>query len=287
MAWPHPQNPLDWLSQYWNIRCGRRVDMKEDAWLLGPIGAIGERAETFIDRIAQAEGLATNPAGLGLVDDLNTFDVSVKPSIKSFYERTSEFTIDAWTRWNPIFGTFGYLINRLYSRRIQQLNLPLDSLDTAGGISSEIIWLTNADNQPIYRIWHRRLRQSGEVIFYGIYTDCLLPSGRTCIKAIFPLPRGSATVIFSMSADPAGNLELLSSGKTYGDPGFYFIVEDQRGALWKHYLKSFHERLYLFEDPDGIVRADHTMSLGRNQVYGLHYKLTHRRGGDQNVNPRS
>ena len=39
---------------------------------------------------------------------------------------------------------------------------------------------------------------------------------------------------FLRPIDAKGNLELLSQGKGYGDPGFYFLVKDSKGHLWKN-----------------------------------------------------
>ena len=275
MALPKPQNPLDWTTQLWNIVLGRRVDVEVDRWLLGPIGDSGGIADKFIARVAEEEGLTIkrNSPGAGLVDGFDGLVNSVNTDIEDFYQRTSDFDLDVWTQWKPIFGSLGYIVYKLFSQRIQQLNLPQNSLDTALGIKSEIIRLVDDAGKTIYRVWYRRLKKTGEVVYSGIYTHCRIPSGENCLKVIFPLPEGSATVIMRMSSDSNGNLLLESKGKEYGDPGFYFLVKDKKGDLWKHYLPSFHERIFVFEDEEGTLRADHSMSLWKCRAYDLHYKM--------------
>lgn len=278
MALPKPQNPFDWITQLWNIALGRRVDASTDNWLVGPIGGIGGIADKFISRIAEGENLEIrrNIPGSGLIDSFDDLNQAINPRIEAFYKRTIDFDLDVWTQWKPIFGSFGYIIHRLFSKRIQQLNLPQKSLDTSLGIQSEIIGLIDPQGQTVYRIWFRRLKKTGEVVYSGIYTHCRIPSGEKCLKVIFPLPQGNATVIMRMSCDSNGNLNLDSKGKHYGDPGFYFLVEDRKGIMWKHYLPGFHEQIFVYEDDEGVLRADHSMNLWKYRAYDLHYKIKER-----------
>ncbi len=280
MAFPVFQNPFDWTTQYWNILLGRRVHADSDKWLIGPVGKVGETAEDFISRLAEEHDLEVRRSvpGSGLIDDFGPMMDSIHPEIRSFYHHTVDYHLDVWTEWKPVFGSFGWLISRLFSRRIQQLNLPQSSLETASGIKSEIISLVNSNNQTIYRIWYRSLKKTNEVVFYGIYSDCVIPSGDFCIKTIFPLPQGSATVIFSMNPDSQGHLELTSSGESYNDSGFYFLVNDGKRQLWKHYIKGFHEKIYLYIDDENVLRADHTMTLWGWRIYSLHYKMMRKQG---------
>lgn len=236
MAFPKLQNPLDWTTQLWNITFGRKIDETADSWLTGPIGDIGGIADKFISKVATEENLTIkrNIPKSGLVDDFDALEESINPKIKAFYKRTIDYELDAWTQWKPIFGSLGFIVYKLFSQRIQQLNLPQYSLDTAFGIKSEIISLLDTTGQTIYRVWFRRLKRTEEVVYSGIYTHCRIPSGEKCLKVIFPLPQGSATVIMRMSCDSEGNLILESKGRNYGDPGFYFLVKDRKNIMWKH-----------------------------------------------------
>jgi hypothetical protein len=141
-------------------------------------------------------------------------------------------------------------------------------------MKSEILNLRDKSGANVYRIWYRKLKKTNEVIYSGIYSHCTIPIGEKCLKITFPLPQGNATVIMSVQTDGRGNLKLESKGSTYGDPGFYFIVADRKGEMWKHYLPSFHERIFVYEDEERALRADHTMSVWRCLAYSLHYKIS-------------
>ncbi|MDX1971866.1 MAG: hypothetical protein SFY68_04970 [Candidatus Sumerlaeia bacterium] len=278
MAFPKRQNPLDWMTQLGHIILGRRIVSGEDDWLLGPIGAIGEKVDQFISRIAKEHDLqvATNRNGVGLLNSFEDFGLTIKPKIDAFYRHTSDYELDAWTEWKFFFKPFGYIVAVLFSKRIQQLYLPLNSLETSEGIKSEIIQLVDNLSNVVYCIWHRQLKTSKDVIFYGIYTYCLLPSGKPAIKAIFPLPQGNATAIFGIGQDQNGNLELTSFGNTYGDPGLYILVEDSRGNIHKNYIRFFHQLISVYEDKEGIIRADHTMDFCSFRIHKMHYKIVHK-----------
>jgi hypothetical protein len=278
MALPHPQAPQDWLSQAWNIALGRRMDPSRDAWLMGPIGETGGIHEKVIGDIARREGLTIDRANctLGLMGDFSSFPHvagRVDPRIAEFYTATPDFEFDVWSRWSRCFEPWGRLVTWLYSRRIGQLNLPGDSMDTSHGITSEVILLRDDDGRVRHRVWLRRLRKSGEVIYSGVYDHTTLPSGEPCLKVVFPLPKGNATVIMRLLARRDGGLVLVSQGRRNGDPGFYFLVEDRRGAMWQHYVSSFHERIIVFIDEQGELRADHEMRLWGWRTYRLHYRI--------------
>ena len=277
---PQRQNLFDWITQCWNIALGKRVAREGDAWLLGPIGAVNEGVSQFIQRIADQEGLAIqrNVPGSGLVESMDDWAVSVSPGIKDFYRRTSDFKLSVTMVWKPGFGTLGYLVAKLFSRRIQQLNLPQGSSDEII-FNSDFFRLSDGDGRVRYTIWHRSIRATGEVVFFGIYSTCRIPSGEVCVKVVFPLPCGSATVIFRPQCDQQGGLLLVSSGKRDGDPGFYFLVQDRRGCVWKNYLPSLRESILVSEGRDGSLSAEHTLRLWSLSVYSMKYSIEDMKSG--------
>jgi hypothetical protein len=290
MALPRPQALQDWLTQVWNIIFGRRVLLPADHWLVGPIGDAGGIHERVIAQIAERENLTVekNPRSQGLLESFEVLPAvggKVHPEIEAFYSRTTDYELDVWTKWSAFWGIFGGLVGRVFCKRIGQLNLPGDSMETAHGISSEIILLRGSDGAVRYRIWLRRLKKTGAVIYSGIYSHCTLPSGEKCLKVIFPLPYGSATVVMRATVDPAGNLELASRGSRYGAPGFYLLVEDRKRQLWKHLIARFHERIYVCWTESEGLRADHTMSLWGFQTYNLHYKIRKRVAPQKMLSP--
>lgn len=277
---PARQNPLDWATQYGNIVLGTRVVPEADGWLLGPLGAVRESADQFVRRIADAQGLriARNRPGCGLVERMDDWAVAVRPGIEAFYRRTLDFDLAVDTAWRPGFGSLGHLVAILFSRRIQQLNLPRRS-DSEIPIDSDIVQLVDPEGRVRHTVWHRSRRDTAEVVFFGIYTTCRIPSGDVCVKVIFPLPCGSATVVFKPRSDAMGNLSLVSAGERAGDPGFYFLVRDSRGGLWKHYLPGFRESIQVSEGDDGILTAEHTLRLWSSPVYRMRYRMVDRASG--------
>src|SRR5260370_39461796 len=91
----------------------------------------------------------------GLVQDFSELEGSsheldsVGNGVKQFYERTSEYELDAWSEWCGLFRPFGQALAVLFSRRLQQLNVPLSSLDTSRGITSEVIQLRDPRSRRI------------------------------------------------------------------------------------------------------------------------------------------
>lgn len=277
---PQKQNFFDWTTQCWNIALGKRVKSEAEAWLLGPIGAVNEGASQFIQRIAEENGLSIqrNKPGSGLLDSIDDWAIAISPKIKEFYRRTSDFELSVTMVWRPVFGTLGYLVAKLFSRRIQQLNLPQAS-NREIIFNSDFVRLLDASGRVQYTVWLRSIKETGEIVLYGIYSTCRIPSGEVCVKVICPLPCGSATVIFRPQANAQGGLVLTSSGRNYGDPGFYFLVQDGRRCLWKHYLSSFRETIVVAEGRDGCVTAEHTLRLWALRVYSMKYKMAETRTG--------
>lgn len=117
---------------------GRRVDPAAVPWLVGPIGGahIGDSAH---EETARAEGLSVERQARsgGLAPDFDdlaseSFEPGrVNPRIRAFYERTTEHRFDTWaTTYFPARLALWLLVTSI-SRKVDQLNFPLDGLDTA------------------------------------------------------------------------------------------------------------------------------------------------------------
>jgi hypothetical protein len=76
-------------------------------------------------------------------------------------------------------------------------------------------------------------------------------------------------------AHPDGSLSVVSAGRRFGDPGFYFTVHGRGGRVWARYVASLKEsiRVYAAADGDGTVRADHVLTLWGATFLRLHYRL--------------
>lgn len=272
----------DWFTQQWVILWGRKINPSKEKWLIGPFGELNGIGEEFIQQLAEKEDLYIhrNLSTKGLLDSIGQLNLTedqlqkLSPQVIDFYENTSNYELQLDVNWNPAFILFGYMVNRLFSKRINQLNVPLKN-NKQEKISSEIIELVDQKNNEVkYRIWLRKVKETGQVIYSGIYGTCTLPSNQTCIKAIFPLPKGNATVIMSPSIGKQRELILDSSGKNFGDAGFYFLLNDSKNQCWAQFISSFTDRLVI-KDSNEHLEALQTLSLWNLKVAEFNYKIKH------------
>jgi len=80
----------------------------------------------------------------------------------------------------------------------------------------------------------------------------------------------------SPSVGQDGELHLYSSGKKFGDPGFYFLLEDSKGDLWAQYIRSFRDLLIVSSNEEGIS-AKQTLTLWNKEVVQFRYKISRNR----------
>lgn len=249
--------------------------------MFGPFGEVSGIGEKFIHQLAEKEDLTIirKSNSKGLLDSILSLNLSeneikkLPKNVIDFYEKTSEYKLQLNVKWNPIFKIFGYVVNRLFSQRINQLNIPTNNIQSSENLTSEIIELVAKNtNEVKYTIWLRKFQSTGKVIYSGIYTTCLLPSGITCVKAIFPLPKGNATVILKPSVGEKNELILDSSGNKFGDAGFYFLLNDSKGNCWSKYIKSFTDKL-IVSDENEKLKARQTLKLWRLKVARFEYEM--------------
>lgn len=272
----------DWLTQQWVRLSGRRTDLRETPWLDGPIGDPAGIGGSFFDRWAERKGLHVERevGPRGLLPDFDqlagpSFDPAmVHPDVRKFYEETSDYELEAWSEWCGAFRPFGWLLARIFSRRLQQLNVPLRPLDTSEGTSSEVLHLVGPDGEVAMAAWVRHLGRSGDVLYAGSYSIVRVPGyANPCIRVVFPLPHGNANVLMKPSVDADGALTVLSKGRTYGEPGFYFTVHRSEDRMWVRYVRTMRESIRVYPTTDGEVRADHIMWLFGLVFLRLHYRL--------------
>ena len=273
---------IDWLTQKWVQVCGRRVQVAGAPWLEGPIGRPKGIGKDFFHELAREEALKVCEAERvrGLLRDIGSLEgphantQSIQRGVADFYERTSDYKLDAWSEWSGKFKPFGWLIAALFSRRLQQLNVPLSSLDTSQGMSSEVLQLVDpASGEVRHTAWVRELLSTNRVLYAGSYSTCQVPGmDGSCIKVVFPLPNGNAMVIMRPKVLEDGSLILSSSGRRFGDPGFYFTVHGKGGKVHARYLRTFRESIHVYENGDE-VRADHRLKLWGMRFLQLHYRM--------------
>ena len=170
---------------------------------------------------------------------------------------------------------FGELVAALFSRRLQQLNLPLSSLDTSQGITSEIVRLADRKSgEIVYTAWLRQLIGSGDVLYAGCYSIGQTPQfPYPCVKVVFPLPNGSAVVILKPSNAENNSLLITSAGERFGDPGFYFVVRNSQGNTYARYVRALQETMHVYKSSDGTLRTDHKLRLFGRTFLRIHYRL--------------
>ncbi len=160
------------------------------------------------------------------------------------------------------------------SRRMDQLNFPISSLEVAKGMSSEVIQLFDPKSGAVEATgWLRRLKSSGNVIYAGIYSVVQVPGEENpCVKVTFPC-RGSANVYLRPVAHPDGSFGLDSSGSGFGRSGFYRIVDAGPNDWRVRNFTTLHELFHVYVDHEGVLRVDHTVSFVGLTIIRLHYKM--------------
>ncbi|MCG8734709.1 hypothetical protein [Tenacibaculum finnmarkense] len=278
---PLKQNFQDWITQQWVILFGKKIIRNKSKWLLGPFGKTNGIGLQFIEQLAENEQLTIDESKInkGILHSINQLNLQKKEldklskNVIDFYENTSNYDFDLNIKWNPFFKILGNLLNILFSSRIQQLNIPMDNSKESKALESKIIHLTNKQHKKVERIiWLRTLKNSDQVVYSGVYETCTIPNGETCIKAIFPLPNGNATVILNPSVGKNGELILTSSGKKIGDSGFYFLLNDSEGNLWTKFIKSFKDQL-IVSSKNEKIKAKQTLTLWGLRVLTFEYKI--------------
>ncbi|MCH8839716.1 MAG: hypothetical protein IH831_03405 [Planctomycetes bacterium] len=275
----------DLATQRWVRLTGRRVSLDDTPWLDGPVGDVEGIGLDFFHRLAAREGLEIDSSAepRGLLDSFSLlagphFDPSsVHPDVAAFYENTAAFDLDVWSKWSGAFRPFGSVLAAIFSRRLQQLNVPLSPLDTSMGISSSVLKFRDSDGKTRYTAWVRELLSSHNTLYAGAYSLASVPGfDGPCIRVVFPLPNGSAIIIMRPTAEPDGSFAVHSVGKRFGDPGFYFFVQDRDGKGWARYVSSLKETIRVFPTSDGDVRADHILHFWGAQFLKLHYRMRSR-----------
>ena len=265
----------------WVRLTGKRVARQDAPWLDCPMGPPGRIGAEFYARLAERERLQILPAAdAGLLPSFEALrgdgfePGKVRPEIRVFYEHTSRYRLEAWSEAAVLTRFFLWGLTQFVSRRMDQLNFPVSSLELAGGMTSDVLPMADADGRRAYTGWLRRLAASGRVIYTGLYS-VERPGGYPdpCVKVSFPLPWGSSTVFLRPEAQPDGSFKLISSGSRFGEPGFYRMVESGPGHWRVRYLRTLREFFHVYVDRQGVLRTDHTVRFLGLTPLRLHYKL--------------
>jgi hypothetical protein len=262
---------------------GRRIG-PGDAWLWGPVGPAGAVSPGFYAALAREQGLvlAADDPDAGLPPDFDAlrgpgFDPGrVDPRVRAFYERTARYRLDVAARWSPLFRPLGWLLVRAVSRRIGQLNFPLGPDEAAAGMTSRVLHLRDpATGRTAHAGWLRTQAATGHPVYVGLY-GVATPPGEAgpCVRVVFPLPRGSSTVLLRPSLGADGAFRLSSAGRRFGDAGYYRIHQGRDGVRRARYVLALREHFRLRAGPDGAVHADHMVGFFGLPILRLCYLAT-------------
>lgn len=263
---------------FWRVT-GRPVDLAgAERWLSAPM----HDAETVGDSwlVAESAGntVAHAPSAGGLLSDMADLDgpgfraADLRPQVREFYEHTSQWRMEVWTQWNPVFRPGGELVARLFGRRVQQLALPTRPLAVAHGMDSRVVSIRGPGGDRRAAAWLRTLRSTGEYVYSGCYSVRLLPGHRRpSVHVAFPLQSGNVQVFLRPRVEPDGSLVLSSPSGAFGTDGAYVVVDDRGGC---HAARvPIHETFRVYVDDEGVLRTDHQLCLWSATVVRLHYKL--------------
>jgi hypothetical protein len=268
--------------QIWVRITGKRVRGADASWLGCPMGERGRIGTGIYERIAREENLQIQvPPGAGLVPDFNALrgpgfnPDAIQPAIRHFYEHAAAYHLEVWSEVSLIGRFFLWLLVEFISRRMEQLNFPISSLEVAKGMSSEVVQLLEpAAGRIVYTGWLRRLKSSGHVIYAGLYSTVQVPGEpNPCVKVTFPC-NGSANVYLCPVAHPDGSFGLDSSGSAWGRSGFYRVVSSGADHRRVRYIKTLHELFHVYVDDEAVLRTEHTISFHGLTIIRLHYKMS-------------
>ena len=123
----------DWVTQQCVKVTGRRFRTPLLAWLDGSVGKTSGVGRGFFDELAKEQDLEirrSGSRGLLQLEQLRSpgFDPDrVTPTVRAFYERTSEFEMESWSEWcgfcepdevrgDHVLRFFGLVFLRLHYR---------------------------------------------------------------------------------------------------------------------------------------------------------------------------
>lgn len=250
----------DTFTQIWVARFGKKVSLDTDGWIFGPTNIEMYRNISLNNSTVIYNNCSIKPAQ-GIINHVALFNFTtyeancINPLITEFYTNTVNFNMDIRFNWNKAFKPLAYLVKLLFSKRLQQMNIPIISSDKLLKTNSFIVKIDeNTDN--IQNFWVRKLLTANQVIFSGIYSVASTNKKQHLVKVQFPLPNGNATIFLEKKVLKDGNLELSSKGLQFGDSGFYFFLK-RNNNYYAKYVKCMHEKLTLTVENQSKINGTH------------------------------
>jgi hypothetical protein len=221
---------------------------------------------------------------IGIVASLDELDGpgfdprAVHPLVREFYEHTTRFVLDIVPEWR-LWVRPGYLLYlTLLARPLGQASVPMNQRAAHRGVHSRIDTVTGAPGVPgIVRGWIRSYADTDEPIYVGIYTT-YRHEGRGYVSVGFPLPQASFTATLEPRARPGGGLVLDSRGATSQSGHYLTYIDPVASDLTVLAVHGFAERLDVYVDDAGELRAEHAFAVFGIPFLILHYRM-HRKPG--------
>lgn len=258
---------IDWATQQWVRATGRRVLLEEHPWLRAPVGATRKVGVGWLG--------ADPPPAKGLLDrfeDLAApgFDpAAVSAEVRRFYTQTSLYRIDLWAEWSFFAGLGARIIRRAHAAHLDQLSLPIDVMDAATGVTSDVYEVEGE------AAWLRRYQGSGRVIYAGVYSIARPTGQPPLVRVAFPLPNGNCVVLLRPENGTDGALRLVSKGRRFGEPGMYLTVA-RGGRAVSVRRTPIVELFTVHVGEPGALRTDHILSMYGYRMARLHYRIERR-----------
>lgn len=268
--------------QLWVRFTGKHIRLADTPWLAAPLGEPEVIGTSIYERIAKAQELQIRvPPDAGLIPDFGSLrgpsfnPDAIREEIRHFYEHAAQYHLEVWSEASLTGRFFLWLLVEFISRRMDQLNFPISSLEVAKGMTSQVVQLVDpSTGQIVDTGWLRKLKSSGHVIYAGLYSVAHLPGEENpCVKVTFPC-RGSANVYLRPVQHADGSFGLDSSGSAWGRSGFYRMVRSGNDHRRVRYVKTLHELFHVYVDHEEVLRVDHTISFLGLTILRLHYKMS-------------
>lgn len=271
---------LKWLINLWVSISGKKCSFDQYPWLDGPMGEellIGD--EFYANYAAKSNYEIENDRNGGLVENFMNAIPDSDPNknkllseISDFYEHTAAYKLEVWSQWYAPYDWFARVLIKSLSQKMNQLNIPLDPLETCRGMSNQVIHLRNKVSGKLeYTCWLRKSILTGKVVYSGFYSSILI-NAKPFIKVVFPLPNGNATVLLRVEVQADGSVKLISDGKGIGDAGYYRVQGFDAHSVKVKYV-PLKEIIHVFRDEFGVLRTDHIFKFLRSKMLHLHYKI--------------
>lgn len=222
-------------------------------------------------------------ADIGIVASLDElagpgFDPrATDPLVREFYEHTTRFTLDIIPEWR-LWVRPGYLLYlTLLAQPLGQASVPMNQRAALRGVRSRIDTVTGAPGAPaVIRGWIRSYADTGDPIYVGIYTT-YRHEDRGYVSVGFPLPQASFTATLEPRARPGGGLILDSRGSTAQSGHYLTYIDPATAGLRVLAVHGFAERLDVYTNDDGELRAEHAFAVFGIPFLVLHYRIRRKR----------